>query len=148
MLIDPLPADSSLDQSLAARDQGKWAEAAREFETAIELRKKHYGKPFPDAEQALQALMAEHPEARRERVKKPVKTPVSPSGRPVARVDKYFDDRGFGFLSVEEREKGLFFHITDVQDRESVREGEYLEYSIGEGRKGPRAVDLRVVESP
>lgn len=131
---------------LVLQHQAKWAEAAREFETAIELRKKHYGIPFPDAEQALQALVTEHPEAGAKTGKAPNKPAISPSGRPVARVEKYFDDRGFGFLAIEGESKGLFFHITDVQDRDSVEVGEYLEYSIGEGAKGPRAIELVVVE--
>lgn len=124
----------------------RWPEAAQEFRTAIELRQRHYNVPFPEAEGALEALLAEHPEAANAAVPKQTAPPPSPSGRPVARVKKYFDDRGFGFLEIEDGERDLFFHITQVRDRESVEVGEYLEYSIGEGRKGPEAVDLRVVE--
>jgi tetratricopeptide (TPR) repeat protein/cold shock CspA family protein len=124
----------------------KWPEAAQEFRTAIELRQRHYNVPFPEAAGALEALLAERPEAANAAVPKQTAPPTSPSGRPVARVKKYFDDRGFGFLEIEDGERDLFFHITQVRDRESVEVGEYLEYSIGEGRKGPEAVDLRVVE--
>lgn len=42
---------------------GKWAKAAKEFKAAIELRQKYYNVSFPDAQQALDALLAEHPEA-------------------------------------------------------------------------------------
>jgi tetratricopeptide (TPR) repeat protein/cold shock CspA family protein len=124
----------------------KWPEAAQEFRTAIELRQRHYNVPFPEAAGALEALLAERPEAANAAVPKQTAPPTSPSGRPVARVKKYLDDRGFGFLEIEDGERDLFFHITQVRDRESVEVGEYLEYSIGEGRKGPEAVDLRVVE--
>jgi len=125
---------------------GKLQEAAHEFRKAIELRQKHYGKAFPEAEKALQGLVAEHPEVEVLQEKPQVFPPVSPSGRPVARVKRYFDDRGFGFLEIEASDKDLFFHIKEVRGRDSVQIGEYLEYSIGEGKKGPQAIDLRIVE--
>ena len=126
---------------------GKWAEAARELRVAIELRQKNYGLPFPEAEQALGSLLAEHPEAAATVTPKSVQPPLSPSGRPVARVKKYFEDRGFGFLEIEGGEKDLFFHISEVESRDSVQVGEYLEYSVGERRGRPQAIKLRVLEN-
>ncbi len=131
---------------LVYQRRGKWSEAAQEFRAAIELRQKQYKRPFPDAEQALANLLAEHPEAATAPTPERTKPPVSPSGRPVGRV-KHFSDRGYGFLEVE-GEKDLFFHISEVEDRNSVQVGEYLEYSIGEGKRGPQAINLRVIEAP
>ena len=128
------------------RHLDRWGEAAEEFGRAIELRQKHYGKSFPEAEQELEALKAEHPEATTPTVSKQFEPPVASSGRPIARVQRYFDDRGFGFLEIEGSQGGLFFHITEVDERDSVRVDEWLEYSVGEGKKGPQAFDLRVVE--
>jgi tetratricopeptide (TPR) repeat protein len=125
--------------------QDKWAEAAQAFRTAIALRRKHYDLPFPDAEQALADLLAEHPEADAAPTPEQEQTPSSPSGRPVGRVKVYFEDRGFGFLEVKGSKDDLFFHITDVQGRDSVQVGEHLEYEVGEGKDGrPRAINLRV----
>jgi tetratricopeptide (TPR) repeat protein len=126
---------------------GKGAEAAREFRVASELRQKNYGKPFPEAEQALVSLLAEHPEIAGAVAPKRTKPPVSASGRPVARIKVYFEDRGYGFLEIGNNEGDLFFHITEVEGRDSVQTGECVEYNIGE-RKGKRqAVDLYVLTS-
>jgi len=126
---------------------GKWAEAAKEFKAAIELRQKYYNVSFPDAQQALNSLLAEHPEAAPLVTPDQTPPPVSPSGRLVARIKKYFEDRGFGFLEIEGRTDDLFFHISEVKGRDTVQTGEYVEYSVGEGRKGPQAVDLRIIQS-
>jgi tetratricopeptide (TPR) repeat protein len=132
---------------LVYQRRGKWSEAAQEFRTAIALRQKHYSRPFPDAEQSLANLLAEHPETAAAPTPEQTKPPASPSGRPVGRVKRYFDDRGFGFLEVEGSKDDLFFHITQVKGRDSVQVGEYLEYSVGEGKKGPQAVNLRMAQS-
>lgn len=130
---------------LVYKRQGKWAEAAQAFRSAIELRQKNYNRSFPDAERALTDLLAEHPEASAAPTPKQKQPPLSPSGRPIGRVKVYFEDRGYGFLETEGSKGDLFFHITDVKGHKSVQVGEHLEYKIGEGEKGPKAVDLVVV---
>ncbi len=133
---------------LVYQRRGKWLEAVQELKTAIALRQKYYSRPFPNAEQALADLLVEHPEAATTPAYEQVKIPASPSGRPVGQVKRYFEDRGFGFLEVEDSKDDLFFHITQVESRDGVQSGEYLEYSIGEGKKGPQSVNLKVLESP
>ena len=57
---------------------------------------------------------------------------------------KWFDEqKGFGFI---EQEKGddLFVHNSEVSGR-SLTEGQAVEFEIGEGRKGPCAVNVRPV---
>lgn len=131
---------------LVYRQQEKWELAAKAFKEAVTLRQKNYNLPFQEAEGALQALLAEHPEIKRETAEKPTrKLPISRSGRPIGRVKKFFADRGFGFLEVTDSEEDLFFHIKQVKGRDVVNEGEYLEYDIGEGRKGLEAKNLQVV---
>jgi tetratricopeptide (TPR) repeat protein/cold shock CspA family protein len=126
---------------------GKFQQAAQEFKKAIELRQNQYSKDFPEAEESLQALLTEHPEIEVEREVVLSSPPVSSSGRPVGCVKKYFDDRGYGFLEVEGQRNDLFFHITEVVGRDSVSIGEYLEYSVGEGKDGrPCATDLKTME--
>jgi tetratricopeptide (TPR) repeat protein len=130
---------------ISYRALGKWQRAADEFEKAIQLRKKHYQLDFPDAQQALSALLVEHPEVKQQHQSEGVRSPFSLTGRPVGRVKRYFD-KGYGFLAVEGQKDDLFFHITQVHGRDSVEEGEYLEYDLGEGRDGrPAAVNLRVI---
>jgi CspA family cold shock protein len=58
---------------------------------------------------------------------------------------KRLTDRGFGFLSTDGED--LFFHMSAVQgvSFESLREGQVVEYEVGQGPKGPRAENVRVV---
>jgi len=63
---------------------------------------------------------------------------------PQGKIKKLVEDRGFGFI---EGERGdLFFHHSETRGVpfEELREGQMVEYEIGEGRKGPCAVSVRV----
>jgi CspA family cold shock protein len=54
-------------------------------------------------------------------------------------------EKGFGFISSDGGD--VFFHmscLTDVQFEE-LSVGQKVEYEIGEGPKGPRAENVRVV---
>jgi CspA family cold shock protein len=55
---------------------------------------------------------------------------------------KFFNtSKGFGFITRSEGED-LFFHVSELRV-ETVNEGDQVEYEIGEGRKGPCAVNIR-----
>ena len=55
---------------------------------------------------------------------------------------KWFDaQKGYGFIEQETGED-LFVHHSEVQDGE-LREGQDVEYEVGEGRKGPCAKAVR-----
>ena len=60
-------------------------------------------------------------------------------------VKKLITDKGFGFIQGERGD--LFFHHTAVENSEfeSLREGQVVEYTEGEGPKGPRADSVKVV---
>jgi cold shock protein len=64
---------------------------------------------------------------------------------PQGTIKKLVADRGFGFIKGEREE--LFFHHSEVKGvtMEELREGQAVEYSIGEGKKGPCATSVRVV---
>lgn len=58
---------------------------------------------------------------------------------------KKLTEKGFGFI---EGEKGdIFFHHSVVEGEafDSLREGQTVEYTEGQGPKGPRAENVRVV---
>jgi len=59
-------------------------------------------------------------------------------------IKKLVADRGFGFIAGERDE--LFFHHSEVSgvSFEELREGQAVEYEIGQGRKGPCATSVRV----
>ena len=55
---------------------------------------------------------------------------------------KFFNtSRGFGFITQNEGED-LFFHVSELR-AETANEGDQVEYEIGEGKKGPCAVNVR-----
>jgi cold shock protein len=63
---------------------------------------------------------------------------------PQGKVKKLVSERGFGFI---EGERGdLFFHHSEVQgiSFEELREGQAVEYTVGQGKKGPCATSVRV----
>ena len=58
---------------------------------------------------------------------------------------KKLTDKGFGFI---EGERGdIFFHSSSVEGEgyESLREGQKVEYNEGQGPKGPRAENVKVM---
>ena len=58
-------------------------------------------------------------------------------------------DRGFGFIKTQE-EKDLFFHRNDIEGVEfgSLREGQEVEFEVGQGRDGrQQAVSVRLTET-
>ncbi len=60
-------------------------------------------------------------------------------------IKKLVSDKGFGFIQGDRSE--LFFHHSAVQGGafESLQEGQTVEYTEGDGPKGPRAESVQVV---
>ena len=51
--------------------------------------------------------------------------------------------KGFGFIIPDNGSKDLFVHANNIQgDPESIREGQSVEYTESQGRKGPEAMDV------
>ncbi len=58
---------------------------------------------------------------------------------------KFFNEgKGFGFITPEEGGKDVFVHITAVETQ-PLADGDKVEYEMGEGKKGPCAVNVRKV---
>ena len=57
---------------------------------------------------------------------------------------KRLTDRGFGFLDAGDG-NDIFFHMSALQGVtfEQLREGQVVEYEVGQGPKGPRAENVR-----
>jgi len=63
---------------------------------------------------------------------------------PQSKIKRLVSDRGFGFIEGDRDD--LFFHHSALQGAtiEELREGQVVEYEIGQGQKGPCAVSVRV----
>ncbi len=60
-------------------------------------------------------------------------------------IKKLITDKGFGFIAGDGKE--LFFHQSAVEGGgfDELREGQAVEYSEGQGPKGPRAENVKAV---
>tara|TARA_Y100000034_G_scaffold131005_1_gene190789 strand:- start:389 stop:589 length:201 start_codon:yes stop_codon:yes gene_type:complete len=59
---------------------------------------------------------------------------------------KFFNEsKGFGFIIQDEGED-LFFHVSELRGS-TASEGDKVEYEVGEGRKGPCAVNITEARS-
>jgi CspA family cold shock protein len=57
---------------------------------------------------------------------------------------KFFDDmKGFGFITPNDGGKDLFVHSSGLQGISYLNDGDKVEYEIGEGQKGPCAVQVK-----
>lgn len=59
---------------------------------------------------------------------------------------KRLTDKGFGFIDTGTG-KDMFFHMSNLEGTsfEQLREGQQVTFTEGEGPKGPRAENVRVV---
>ena len=59
---------------------------------------------------------------------------------------KRLTDRGFGFIETADG-TDMFFHMSNVEGTtfEQLQEGNRVSFEIGQGPKGPRAEQVRVI---
>ena len=59
---------------------------------------------------------------------------------------KWFDGKkGFGFITPEDGSKDLFVHHSEIlsQGFKNLKDGQAVEYEVGEGEKGPCAKSVK-----
>lgn len=56
-------------------------------------------------------------------------------------VDFFHDKGGYGFISTEDTDEDVFFHMEDV-DGADLEEGQDVTFDIEQAPKGPRATNL------
>lgn len=56
---------------------------------------------------------------------------------------KFFNEaKGFGFITPDDGGNDLFVHVTGI-DQGPINENDKVEYEVGEGQKGPCAVQVK-----
>ncbi|HEX4359268.1 MAG TPA: cold-shock protein [Pseudonocardia sp.] len=61
---------------------------------------------------------------------------------------KWFNgEKGFGFISQDESGPDVFVHYSEIDGAgfRSLEEGQRVEFTVGQGAKGPQATGVRVV---
>ncbi|HEX4252579.1 MAG TPA: cold-shock protein [Pseudonocardia sp.] len=61
---------------------------------------------------------------------------------------KWFNgEKGFGFISQDESGPDVFVHYSEIDGSgfRSLEEGQRVEFTVGQGAKGPQATGVRVV---
>ena len=67
---------------------------------------------------------------------------------PVGRVKWFSLEKGFGFISSDEGEDVYLAGSALPEGVSTVKPGTKLEFGVAEGRKGPQALSVRVIEAP
>ena len=63
-------------------------------------------------------------------------------------IKRIIRERGFGFIGAEDGRE-IFFHRTAMEgtDFDGLEEGNSVEFDVEKGPKGPRAVNVRMIEA-
>jgi CspA family cold shock protein len=70
------------------------------------------------------------------------------SAVPTGKVKWYDVEKGFGFLATEEGDE-VFVHASALPNGlESLKPGSRVEFGIADGKRGPQALSIRLLDAP
>lgn len=52
----------------------------------------------------------------------------------------------YGFIEADEEDEDIFVHVSEVESGEPLQKGQKVTFEVEEGRKGPKAKNVKVVE--
>lgn len=59
---------------------------------------------------------------------------------------KFFNaTKGFGFIKMEGSGKEVFVHVSGI--KEQIRENDSVQFEIQDGKKGPNAVNVKLMQA-
>lgn len=66
---------------------------------------------------------------------------------PQGTVKWFNDEKGFGFIAVDDEADDVFVHVSAIADpqSESLGEGQRVTFDVSQSPKGPRAANVSVV---
>jgi cold shock protein len=59
-------------------------------------------------------------------------------------VKFYNESKGYGFITEDESKKDYFVHSSGVKSK--IRNNDKVTFEVGEGKKGPMAVDVQIAQ--
>ena len=66
---------------------------------------------------------------------------------PTGKVRFYDEEKGFGFIASDDG-RDVFLHASAVPEGTVVRKGSRVEFGVVDGRRGPSALSVSVLEAP
>ena len=62
-------------------------------------------------------------------------------------VAKFFDEKGYGFITPEDGGKDVFVHFSDIQmdGRRTLHPGQRVTFDVAEEARGPKASNVQIV---
>ncbi len=61
-------------------------------------------------------------------------------------VKKWLDFKGYGFIKPDTGGDDIFIHNSDIKGSNDLKEGQKVEFDVETSYKGPKAVNLTVIE--
>ena len=61
-------------------------------------------------------------------------------------VKKWLEFKGYGFIQPDNGGDDVFIHNSNIKGASELREGQKVEFDVEDSYKGPKAVNLTIIE--